>query len=358
MRFPVLSFALCLGLSAQPALAQVFETHGDWMLACSNLNACTVLGATRPQRDRAVFLRISREAGPDAPVVLSVGGLLDDNDPDERPVGLAFEGQTPGLPGPLAVSQDDDASGHATLPAQDHGHVLAGLRKADRVLLTIPTAPDAPATFVVDLEGAMKALSGMDRIQRRDGTVTALASPGGRPASAVPEAPAVPEIIAARTPADAPPAALPEVLRDHLCEDARQAGLGVPGVNLKALVDFAERLTPDLNLWGLRCSEGAYNFGNTLLVGRDDGPVEQIELEVPTPLEERLNGAELVNGFFSPADMTLTGYTKSRGMGDCGSLARWVWDGKRFRLVHLKAMPSCRGILSEDWPSLWQAQVR
>jgi hypothetical protein len=33
-----------------------------------------------------------------------------------------------------------------------------------------------------------------------------------------------------------------------------------------------------------------------------------------------------------------------------------VWDGARFRLVHLEEMPECRGAI--DYLTTWRAQVR
>ena len=49
---------------------------------------------------------------------------------------------------------------------------------------------------------------------------------------------------------------------------------------------------------------------------------------------------------------------KSRGPGDCGSSGEWVFDGKEFRLTRYQAMPVCAGLISDEWPVIYRAQVK
>jgi hypothetical protein len=56
--------------------------------------------------------------------------------------------------------------------------------------------------------------------------------------------------------------------------------------------------------------------------------------------------------------MTLSTFGKSRGPGDCSTSGEWVFDGKDFRLTAFRAMPTCGGVLSDDWPLIFRAQVR
>lgn len=45
----------------------------------------------------------------------------------------------------------------------------------------------------------------------------------------------------------------------------------------------------------------------------------------------------------------------ARPDADCGRLASWTWDGKRFRLFSDDAMEQCRGVSPEDWLILYRA---
>ena len=56
--------------------------------------------------------------------------------------------------------------------------------------------------------------------------------------------------------------------------------------------------------------------------------------------------------------MTLNTFSKGRGIGDCGTEEAWVFDGKAFQLAELKLMSDCKGVLPEDWPVVYRAQVK
>lgn len=67
---------------------------------------------------------------------------------------------------------------------------------------------------------------------------------------------------------------------------------------------------------------------------------------------------ELINAGFDRSTMTLSTFSKGRGIGDCGSAEDWLWDGQTFRLALLRAMPHCKGITDNDWPVLYRAELR
>ena len=50
----------------------------------------------------------------------------------------------------------------------------------------------------------------------------------------------------------------------------------------------------------------------------------------------------------------LVNFAKGRGLGDCGILQHWVWDGERFRMVLGQHMEECRGAI--EWPTLFRAE--
>ena len=65
-----------------------------------------------------------------------------------------------------------------------------------------------------------------------------------------------------------------------------------------------------------------------------------------------------VNPIFDAKTMTLSSFSKGRGLGDCGTSEDWVWDGKTFRLALLKMMGQCRAVPLDDWPTLYRAERR
>jgi hypothetical protein len=62
------------------------------------------------------------------------------------------------------------------------------------------------------------------------------------------------------------------------------------------------------------------------------------------------------NAGFDPSTMTLSSFSKGRGLGDCGTAEDWGWDGQAFRLTLLRFMAHCFGVPSEDWPILYRAE--
>ncbi len=51
-------------------------------------------------------------------------------------------------------------------------------------------------------------------------------------------------------------------------------------------------------------------------------------------------------------------FSKARGIGDCGQVTDWVWNGKTFALASDDVMPACRGVPSDDWPPLFVSRQK
>ena len=66
----------------------------------------------------------------------------------------------------------------------------------------------------------------------------------------------------------------------------------------------------------------------------------------------------LVNADFDPKSQIMVTFAKARGIGDCGDVTDWIWDGKAFRVISQDTMPACRGVLSDDWPALFVSRQK
>ena len=107
---------------------------------------------------------------------------------------------------------------------------------------------------------------------------------------------------------------------------------------------------------------GAYNAWSGLVIARRGLPHLPRIPRIPFPPGEvaitGINEQLLVNAGFDEKTLTLTMFAKGRGPGDCGSAAQWVFDGKEFRLTRYRSMPVCAGLISDEWPVIYRAEVR
>ena len=197
----------------------------------------------------------------------------------------------------------------------------------------------------------------IDEQQRRLDTVTALVRRGAKPASAVPPPPA-PPVVRRGTPGAAPVGkAFPKAVLAK--------GRGICGADdPKPEVGEAVSLGPNLVGYWFECRQmsGAYNAWSGLVIAPRDKPEAARVAQLPYPPGEVANeGMEkhlLVNAGLDEKTLTLTMFSKSRGPGDCGSAAEWVFDGAVFRLTRYQSMPVCAGLISDEWPVIYRADVK
>ncbi len=69
-------------------------------------------------------------------------------------------------------------------------------------------------------------------------------------------------------------------------------------------------------------------------------------------------GNILVNPYIVEGGLVLSSFARGRGLGDCGVIADWAWDGGGFRLLGYTVMEECRGVPVDDWPVLYRARRR
>lgn len=306
------------------------KTFKDWTVACDNGRACEAIALIPASAEPGgwLTLRLKRGAAPDAAPRLSLAS--DESEEEVHPAALYADGKK------LPVRFGAEATVQAGTDA-----VVAALRSAAK--LEVREAGGQSIGFV-SLGGASAALLYMDDRQQRVGTQTALARPGPKPASAVPPPPPYPTIQAAPG-SNKPPRRMTRAdwtkRKDEACGEVDDA-----------TPDFYRLdATHSLASIPVRCLSGAYNAATLLLVAGETGPWRPAAYDFDVA-----DDGAVFNADWSGKDRALYMFMKGRGLGDCGTGHRFVWDGARFRLVDQTRLDECRG--SYEWMPTWHAEVR
>ncbi|MGA0599137.1 DUF1176 domain-containing protein [Caulobacter sp. KR2-114] len=334
-------------VQAGAAQATGVKTFKAWYAVCDNVRACVAFGFPDADADIGGYVRIARGGAAGAQPVVSLVITADD-----APKASAWAVQIDGRPVPglatLPVKAGDDGQSVQLSPPQGAALVEA-LREGHGLEVT----GGGKSIFSLDLGGSAAALLWVDDQQQRVGTVTALGRKGDKPAAAVPAVPPAPVVRAATIPSQAGlPGHVPTAVRRARGRDCTAQ----PGGDMDA--PLIARLAPGLVLWGPVCDQGAYSIGNTLMLGDEKGgALRPLRLPYPPGLAER-DTNELADPEFEPKTATLSSFAKGRGIGDCGEVMSWVWDGKAFQLASAQVMTECHGVPMDDWPSLWATRAR
>lgn len=320
------AFALLIQ-TAVPAPTEV-KVFRDWAVACDNGARCQGVALMPEGGDWERFARlfVERDAAPRAPLRYRLSGGR------EAAAGLAIDGVVQ----PVRIVTDDlDMVVEPQDPAAFQRALLAG-RELQLQASTGGNVGIAP------LAGFTAALLYMDEQQGRTGTRRAAAT--GLPQ--VRMAPATGE-----RPLAIPAARIRQLRRELRCEID---DVGGPDAAETAALGGGRTLVL------LTCGSGAYNVATVPLIARRDGRRIRID---PAPFDVPLNDLEreagrrvLVNAAWVHERRSIEDFSKARGLGDCGSRARYVWDGSRFRLALLEEMPECRGAI--DYLTTWRVDVR
>jgi len=335
--------ALCL--MAGGARAAGTKTVNDWTGVCSNVGNCAAFGFAAEDADTDAYLRVDRAAGPAAAPSVLIAFDPADTQPNATWT-LELDGRPIAGVGPArAVGSEGGAR------AQLSGPTALALIEALRNGKTLAIVADDKTIATVSLAGSAAILLWVDDQQGRVGTVTALAKPGSKPASAVP--PPAPRPLIAPAPAVSQ-AGLPKFAPKSLIKgvsDCDLTGVDTPD-------DIVARLAPGLVLWGPECQMGAYNEVSIFFLGDEHaGHLKRLSFSEAAGADQASDD-ELVNASFDPKTRTISMFAKGRGPGDCGEAASWVWDGKSFRLLSESAMSECRGVSPDDWTALYEARTK
>lgn len=333
--------SMLLSLALQAAAPQLAEprTFQDWIVGCDNGRAChaIALATFEDGNDGWLTLGLRRAAGGDAEPVITISAR-------EEPCGATLVADGRRLPVRIIEAQTCSIVHPADVPA-----LVQALRAANTL-----EAFDAEGRSLgnVSLRGASAAMLFIDEAQGRLDTETALVRRGARPASAVPAPPPLPIVPVPPRAEDGPlqlDAARVTALR-------RQTGCTIDEVGGPDEFD-AVPLAPGKTLVLLACGTGAYNLSSVVLIAEQQGSriaVAPAPFDVADVLQEA-NQPILVNAEWDGENRVLHDFPRGRGIGDCGTRSRYVWDGSRFRLIHRETMGECRG--SIDFITVWRTRV-
>lgn len=334
-------FALALVAAPQPGPLKLFK---DWTVGCDNVRNCQAVALLHDETaEDGLTMRLTRGAAPDAPVRIVIETSLGALGDKAGAVGLAVDGKR--IPGRLT-----EVEGGAAVDAAGTAALLAALRTGSSL---DAVGADGKKVGSISLAGATAALLYMDERQKRVGTVTALARPGAKPASAVPPPPPLPEIVLPARPAKparAMPFSLAAALRRKACDGGDERDDQSPAETFRLDAAHTLAIVPD------HCDSGAYNHASLLYVAGDTGPWQPALYD--TEQEKAAKGGPdplAFNADWDAKAATLETFMKGRGLGDCGSRQRYAWDGARFRLFYQEEMRECLGSLS--WIPTWRARV-
>lgn len=343
---PLGALALAVtALTAGSAAAQApapgpLRTFKDWVIGCDNLRACTALGLMADQ-GAGGFIKVERGAAATAEAAVRFSVLIEDVEPKDALLTVAVDGQAAAVVD-RKPAQLDDGQASLTLTGPAARAFIEAIRPAQAVTLTLVDGPKVVQSAKVSLAGAAAALLFMDDQQKRIGTVTALADRGPAPVSAVPAPPEMPALAAVKmTEIDKPgrrPAGVP-----------KPKDKGCPGDDLVFRLSAAE------TLWGTCAFAAAYNWGYGFWrVGAGAPVAAKFVLPGADPHDD---AGVLVNPALSEDGLAITTFSKGRGIGDCGMIADWAWDGTAFRPVRVVQMQACGGVPSDDWPVLLRVRT-
>lgn len=338
------SLAGLLALVGGGAQAQVNTSFKDWSVTCDNTLVCAAFGFSNSPS--AGYLKIERSPGPGGRLQAGLVINLDEDAMAPSRWTLKLDGK------PLAgfgvlTSQAGDWGQVIGLDDDQSRQLVEAIRDAGSLTLTASRTEPVE----ISLSGSSASLRFIDDQQGRVGLSDALVAKGAGSPFAAPEGPAQPIIQVPVAPDQTRlPSRLPAFIRD-IAKDEDCDSLG----SQEDFPVIKARLAPNLMLWGAICSSGAYNFGYKFFTSDDSGQAGRALTFPYARGWEQADTVYVVNADFDPDTLVVSAFEKGRGLGDCGSLVQWVWNGAEFVLLRQDIMSDCRGVVTEHWPTLFRA---
>ena len=104
-----------------------------------------------------------------------------------------------------------------------------------------------------------------------------------------------------------------------------------------------------------RCGNGAYNLYSNILIINGFGEVRPATFDYDNGIAGDGPSNVLVNVAWDNDKRVLEGFARHRGIGDCGRVDRYIWNGDKFMLSEQLVMPECR--MAFDRIRTWKVDV-
>ena len=348
---PILAISLCCHAAAASASAsnggvELGETRyfKDWAAGCDNGLTCEAVALMPPGLPKGMLsLVVSRTPGSDGRLTVNIFNF----DSDSDRYRLFVDGHLADTGAIL------DGAAPISVTGKDALKLVREIARGQKMRLV---DGNGKALGRISLTGSAAALRYLDAQQGLARSPDALSAVGRRKAH--PVAPILPVISAKRVIAAE---AIPEtqdlvaLAESGQCKDERF------GVTQDSAYSLGTQNGKAAALAIISCGSGAYNFGSVAYIGtRGAGgkwAFEPAQFDYRTDVtSESAKLKILINADWDADTQSLSSYHKSRGIGDCGQSADYVWDGEMFRLTHSRVMDECRGSL--DWITVWRAKVQ
>jgi len=347
---PILAISLCCHVAAASAPVsnggvELGETRyfKNWAAGCDNGLTCEAVALMPPGLPKGMLsLVVSRTPGLDGRLTVNIFNF----DSDSDRYRLFVDGRL------ADTGRISDGIAPISVTGKDALKLVREIARGQKMRLV---DGNGKALGRVSLTGSAAALHYVDAQQGLARSRDALSAVGRR--NARPVLTQLPVISAKRITASG---TIPEtqdlvaLAESSQCKDERF------GVTQDSAYSLGVRNGKARALALVSCGSGAYNFGSVAYIGtREAGGKWQFERARfdyrPDTTSEGAKQKILINAGWDADTQSLSSYYKSRGIGDCGQSADYVWDGEMFRLTRSRAMDKCRGSL--DWITVWRAKV-
>lgn len=336
-----LAFAALL-LFPAAALAGPGKDFRDTGVYCTNGLTCDLALAPKGTPKEIFSINFSRKSGPDTPVLIKIRT----NKPVKSGSDIVFLTDGAEVARISASDFDYDADFYEyTSKDENRGKALLSLLR-NSSLLTIKAELDAAQSADFSLSGVAAAMLYLDEVQGRIGTVDAIDKAGDKPSPDV----MVRDITAVTD--------LPATIRPDF--ESPESPCGFMDMNrYRYGQGFAARLSDDTELYALPCAEGgAYNQPYVFYQKQDDA-ITPLQLAIMTD-----DGPSTTNMAYNidwdQNTKVLTAFFKGRGIGDCGSLDKWmlrdIGGEVSFALKESRVKDDCDGNNEpgpDGWPLIW-----
>ena len=303
-----------------PASSQAQRSLRDWQVSCDANGSC-MAETTATGRTDAITYRFTltfRRAAMDAPWRVSI--RMRGEEP-ARTSALIFQIDAGANfrfePDEIVRSNDQD---YELTGQQKIDALMDAFRDGDKLWLTFHSPRISETGLAFSLSGVVASIIWIEEQQS-----------AGAPTAQIPD-----RIIRMQA-------------LDPNCERADMPGIFAP-----------ERHQVAVNQWLhiIPCNFGAYNLVLRLYI-------ENREFDEIRPLffatysdDNGWGGTNaLINADFDAETKILTSFNRGRGLGDCGSFAKYEWNEYDFKLLEFRYWEACDGThMPADWPVIYLAE--